>query len=153
MRGTSRIIVGAIAALWLSLPLAGRADDGKAAFEHRVDTMKRMGHALYVTIGRVVRGKDELGPQTADAAETIVSLSATIDGLFPPGSDVGNSRVKPEIFAAAPRVKDLAAGVQGAAAQLAAAAKARDEAGLAANAKALNEACETCHNQFRKPVE
>ena len=31
---------------------------GKAAFEHREDTMKRMGRPLYLGIGRVVKGMD-----------------------------------------------------------------------------------------------
>jgi cytochrome c556 len=153
MRGGSRIVAGAAAALLLVAPLANAAgpDDAQAAFEHRVDTMKRMGHALYVTIGKVVRGKAELGPDTAQAAETIVTLSATIPTLFPAGSIVGDSRMKPEIFAAGPRVLELAAGVQQAAAALAAAAKAGDKTALAVAAKAQDDSCEACHRDFRKP--
>jgi len=130
---------------------AAAPDDAQAAFEHRVDTMKRMGHALYVTIGKVVRGKAELAPDTVEAAETIVALSAAIPTLFPAGSDVGDSRAKPEIFAAGPRVSELAAGVQQAAAVLLGVAKGGDKAALAAAYKAQDEACEACHRDFRKP--
>lgn len=159
MRGTSRITACVLGALLLGGPLADAASaedpakDHSAAFDHRVDTMKRMGRALYTTIGRVVRGKAALGPDAVAAAETIASLAATIDTLFPPGSNVGDSRAKPEIFAAGPRVKELAAGAQGAAANLAAAAKGGDAAALAAAYKAQDEACEACHRDFRKPME
>jgi cytochrome c556 len=97
VRGRLRVIASAVGLAVFATAGAQAAgpDDGKAAFEHRVDTMKRMGHALYVTIGRVARGKAALGPDTVDAAQTIVSLSATIPSLFPAGSDVGDSRVKP----------------------------------------------------------
>jgi cytochrome c556 len=144
--------VVAIAMLLLA-PVAEAAgpDDAQAAFAHRVDTMKRMGHALYVTIGKVARGKAEFGPETTDAADTIVTLAATIPTLFPAGSNVGDSRAKPEIFAAGPRVAELAAGVQQAAANLAAAVKGGDKAALAAAYKAQDEACEACHRDFRKP--
>jgi len=153
MQGGMWIAAGAVGALMLIAPMAEAAgpDDAQAAFEHRIDTMKRMGHALYVTIGKVARGKTELGPDTAEAADTIVTLSATIPTLFPAGSVVGDSRAKPEIFAAGPRVQELAAGVQQAAATLAAAVKSGDKAALAAAAKAQDEACEACHRDFRKP--
>jgi cytochrome c556 len=153
MRAGVRIVAGAVGALLLIGPPARAAgpDDAPAAFDHRVDTMKRMGRALYVTIGKVVRGKAELGPDMVEAAETIVTLSATIPTLFPPGSNVGDSRVRPEIFSAGPRVEELAAGVQHAAAALAAAVKSGDKAALAAAYKAQDEACEACHRDFRKP--
>ncbi len=155
MRIAASIIAGAVGAIILGAPIALAAgpDDARAAFDHRVDAMKQMGHALYVTIGKVVRGKAELGPDTAAAAETIVTLSATIPTLFPPGSNVGDSRVKPEIFAAGPRVQELAAGVREAAGDLVAAAKSGDLAALAAAYKAQDDACEACHRDFRKPEQ
>lgn len=153
MRVGESIAAGALGALLLLAPPAWAAepDGAQAAFDHRVDVMKRMGRALYVTIGKVVRGKAELGPATAEAAETIVTLSAGIPTLFPAGSAVGDSRAKPEIFAAGPRVQELAAAVRQAAAGLAAAAKSGDKAALAAAYKAQDDACEACHRDFRKP--
>ena len=153
MCGLSRIIAVALSALVVVAPLANAdgPDDSKAAYEHRVDTMKRMGRALYTTIGKVVRGKAEFGADTVAAAETIVSLSAMIPALFPPGSAVGDSRAKPEIFAAGARVAELAAGVEAKTGALAAAAKSGDLAALGTAAKALDEACEACHRDFRKP--
>jgi cytochrome c556 len=153
MRLGACVIAGLVGVAMLEAPLAEAAgpDDAQAAFAHRVDTMKRMGHALYVTIGKVVRGKIELGPDTVEAAETIVTLSATIPTLFPAGSNIGDSRMKPEIFAAGPRIAALAAGVQQAAANLVQAVKGGDKVALAAAYKAQDAACEACHRDFRKP--
>lgn len=155
MRRGLGIVAGALGAVMLWAPLADAAgrDEAQAAFDHRVDIMKRMGRALYVTIGKVARGKAELGPDTVTAAETIVTLSVSIPTLFPGGSAIGDSRMKPEIATAGPRVQDLAAGVQQAAAALLTAAKSGDVAALAAGAKAQDAACEACHRDFRKPEQ
>jgi cytochrome c556 len=67
--------------------------DGKAAFQHREDTMKHMGRPFYLGIGRVVKGTAAYGPDTVTAAGTVASLAATLDRtLFPPGSNVAESK-------------------------------------------------------------
>ena len=153
MRGGSKIILAAISAPLLLTPVAKAAGpaDSQAAFEHRTDTMKRMGRALYTTIGKVVRGKAELDQKAVEAAETIVSLAPTIGDLFPAGSIVGDSRMKPELVTAGPRVTELVTGVKTAASGLLAAVKSGDKTALAAAYKAQDDACEACHRDFRKP--
>src|SRR5215471_7647900 len=107
--------------------------DGKVAFERREDTMKRMGRPLYLGIGRVVKGTAVYGPDTVAAAETVASLASTLDrSLFPPGSDVAESKIKPAIFAAGDHVDQLIAAVQTATAQLVPAAKTGDKAAIIA---------------------
>src|SRR3974390_1660757 len=96
----SRVVAGIAGAILLITAVAAVAEDGKAAFAQREETMKKMGRALYTVIGRVARGKAEPGPDTVTAAATIVSLSGSIATLFPAGSNVGQSRGKPQIFAA-----------------------------------------------------
>jgi cytochrome c556 len=132
---------------------AAGPEDGQAAFSLRETTMKQMGRAFYGTIGRVVKSKAEPGPDAIAAAEKVVGLVGNLTNLFPPGSDVGESRIKPEIFFAQARVIVLIQDVQSAAAQLALAAKGGDRAGIASAFQALNGACEACHREFRKPVE
>jgi cytochrome c556 len=70
--------------------------------------------------------------------------------LFLPGSDVPDSKIKPEIFAANDQVERLIAEVKKAAAQLVPAAETGDEAKIAAAYAALNNACNACHKEFRK---
>jgi cytochrome c556 len=141
------------AMLLTTLAQAAGPEDGKAAFAVREDTMKRIGRALYGTIGRVARGKAEPGPETVVAAETVTTLSGTLANLFPPGSDVGESRIKPEIFAAKPRVDALVQGVLAAADRLVPAAKSGDKVAIAGAYQAASDACEACHRDFRKPIE
>lgn len=142
-----------MAMLLTTIAQAAGPDDGKAAFALREDTMKRMGRALYGPIGRVARGKAEPGPDTITAAETVTALVASLANLFPPGSDVGESRIKPEIFAAKSRVDALVQDVRAAVEGLAPAAKSGDKATIAAAYKVVNDACDACHRDFRKPIE
>ena len=142
-------LLATLAAIFL---LAGGAlaQDGRAAFEHRRDTMKAMGRALYLGVGRVAKGRAEFGPDTVTAAETLAKLVATIGTLFPPGSDVPDSNMKPAILSAPDRVAQLAAAVQAAMPGLVVEVKSGDKARIAAAATAMNKACDACHNDFRK---
>ena len=134
-------------------PLASRAvaEDSTAAFEKRQDTMKHMGRPLYLGIGRVVKGTAAYGPDTVTAAETVASLAATLDwALFPPGSDVAESKIKREIFGAREHVEQLIGVVKTATAQLVPAIKTGDKLAIAAAYTAVNDACNACHKEFRK---
>jgi cytochrome c556 len=143
------MVVGATGLLAV-VAYAASPEDGKTAFAKREDTMKHLGRALYLGVGRVVKGTAELGPDTVIAADTVVSLAQTLTPLFPAGSDVEGSKMKPEIFAAQDRVPQLVAGVGDAAQQLSAAVKSGDKSAIAtAYAVAVN-ACNACHKQFRK---
>jgi cytochrome c556 len=143
------LVVGATVIL-VAVVQAAAPEDGKAAFARREDTMRRMGHALYLGIGRVVKGKADLGPDTVNAADTVVELSHTLTPLFPIGSDVADSKMKPEIFAAKDRIPQLVAGVDDAAQRLSAAVKSGDKSAIADAYAVTNNACNACHNQFRK---
>src|SRR6516165_3496486 len=98
MQGWRRVLVviTGISALSAAVPAAS-PEDGEAVFARREDAMKHMGRPLYVGIGRVVKGKVPYGPDTVTAAQTVASLAGTLDrSLFPPGSNVAESKMKPE---------------------------------------------------------
>jgi cytochrome c556 len=133
----------------LSVLLMAAADD-HAAFEQRRDTMKAMGRALYLGVGRVAKGRAEFGPDTVAAAEALAKLAATIGTLFPPGSDVADSNMKPTILSAPDQVTQLAAAVQAAMPGFVAEVKSGDRVRIAAAAASMNKACDACHNDFRK---
>src|SRR5258708_3188757 len=104
------LVIAGISALCTTTVNGASPEDGKAAFERREDSMKRMGRPLYLGIGRVVKGTVAYGPETVVAAETVAALASTLDRtLFPPGSDVAESRIKPEIFTAADPLDHLIA--------------------------------------------
>jgi cytochrome c556 len=144
-------ITAGISAL-LTIAVHGAAlEDGKAVFERREDTMKRMGRPFYLGIGRVVKGATAYGPDTVTAAETVASLASILDrSLFLPGSDVAESKIKPAMFAAGDHVDQLIATVQATTAQLVPAVKSGDKAAIAAAYTAVANACNGCHTEFRK---
>jgi len=151
MRRWARVLAAGAGALLAAASQAAPPEDGKAAFERRADKMKHMGRPLYVGIGRVVKGTTAYGPDTVTAAETVASLASTLDRtLFPPGSNVAESKIKPEIFAASDHVDQLIAAVQTATAQLVPAVKTGDKAAISAAYTAVFNACNACHTEFRK---
>jgi cytochrome c556 len=152
MRRWGRVlpVMAGISALLTIAVHGASVEDGKAAFERREDTMKRMGRPLYLGIGRVVKGTAAYGPDTVAAAETVASLAGTLDrSLFPPGSDVAESKIKPAIFAAGDHIDQLIAAVQTATAQLVPAVKTGDKAAIIAAYTATANACNACHTEFR----
>ena len=153
MQGCRRIFVttAAISALLAGAVRGASLDDGKAAFEHREDTMKHMGRPLYLGIGRVVKGTAAYGQDTVTAAEAVATLAATLDrSLFPPGSNVADSKMRPEIFAAGEHVDQLITAVQAAVAKLVPAVKSGDKLAITAAYTAAADACNACHKEFRK---
>jgi len=99
----------------------------------------------------VVKGKVPYGPDTVTAAQTVASLAGTLDrSLFPPGSNVAESKMKPEIFTAGEHVDQLIAAVQAAAGKLLPAVKTGDKAAITAAYTAVADACNACHKEFRK---
>jgi cytochrome c556 len=145
------VLIAGITALSAASVDGASPKDGKAAFERREDTMKHMGRPLFLGIGRVVKGTTAYGPDTVTAAETVASLASTLDRtLFPPGSDVAESKIKPEIFAAMDHVDQLIAAVQTATAKLVPAVKTGDKAAITIAYTAAADACNACHKEFRK---
>ena len=151
MRKWAQALAAGAGALLAAVSQAAPPEDGKAAFERREDKMKHMGRPFYLGIGRVVKGTAAYGPDTVTAAETVAALASTLDrSLFPPGSDVAESKIKPEIFAANDHVDQLIAAVQAATAKLVPAVRTGDKAAITVAYTAVNNACNACHTKFRK---
>jgi cytochrome c556 len=152
-----RILALGVAASVLSLMavtgLAATAEENRAAYDRRDDTMKELGRNFTTNIGRVVSGRLQFTPDTVASADNVLRLVATLPTLFPEGSDVGDSHLKSELFAAPGRVHELLAAVQAGATALVPAVRTGDKAQIAAAYKTLNEACNACHTEFRKPYE
>jgi cytochrome c556 len=151
MRRWARVMAVGAGALLAAATQAAPPEDGKAAFERREDTMKHMGRPFYLGIGRVVKGTTAYGPDTVTAAETVATLASTLDKtLFPPGSDVAESKIKPEIFATNDHVDQLIAAVKTATKHLVPAVKTGDKAAMSAAYTAVYDACNACHREFRR---
>jgi cytochrome c556 len=144
-----------VLALGVAAALAGAAFaadpvDGKAVFEKRADTMKQMGKPFYLTIGRAVKAGKAPDSDIAGAAKTVAGLAQNLTpDLFAPGSAVGATKMKPEIFADPARIAALTAQARDAVAALATAAAGSDKDALAAAYHTAAEACASCHKAFR----
>jgi len=141
-----------IAALLLTGAAATPQED-HAAYVRRDDSMKQLGRDLYISIGRVVQGKIKYSAATVAAAEDSIKVIATLPTLFPPGSNVPQSHLKPELFANKARVDQIIADVQKVAEGLVPAVKTGDKSKIATANKALIDACNACHKEFRTPYE
>ena len=142
------VACGLAATLLLATSALGQ--DGKAAFAMRSQTMKEIGRAYYGGIGRVLKGRAEYGPATVTAAESLPPLVARIPTLFPPGSDLPDSKMKPEIMSAPDKVAQLVAGVQATLPTLITEVKTGDKARIATAYAATEKACNACHDLYRK---
>jgi cytochrome c556 len=71
--------------------------------------------------------------------------------LFPVGSDVPESHLKPGLTTDPGKVKELVEKVQKSAANFVADVKTGDKDKIAAAFKTLDDACLECHNNYRKP--
>jgi len=144
---------GIVAAVALCVGAASTvsAEDGAAAFQKRQDVMKQLGRPFYLGVGKAARGLTPLGPDTVEAAERVASLAKSLDPmLFPPGSDVSPSKVKPEIFTQKERISELSDAVRKAADNLVVAVKSGDKSAISTAYAATNDACNACHKDFRK---
>src|ERR1700738_3348529 len=79
MRRCARVLAAGAGALLAAASQAAPPEDGKAAFDRRVDKMKHMGRPFYLGIGRVVKGTAAYGPDTVTAAEPVAALASTLD--------------------------------------------------------------------------
>lgn len=82
-------------------------------------------------------------------AKDIMANAEKIPSLFPPGSTKGKTKAKPEIWEKADEFAKNPKNLSKAASELAAAAKAKDDAEIAVKVKALGEVCGNCHKTFR----
>ena len=139
------------AALCASAATAVAAEDGTAAFQKREEVMKQLGRPFYLGVGKAVRGLTPLGPDAVDAAEKVAATAKSLDpALFPAGSDVSTSKMKPEIVTQKERITQLSEAVRKAADGLVVALKSGDKAAISAAYAATNDACNACHKDFRK---
>ena len=114
--------------------------------QKRQDAMKANSAAAKAIKG-AVETKDYA---TVEAkAKDIMGTADKIVSLFPKGSTTGKTKAKPEIWEKPDDFSKAAKNLSKAADELASAAKAGNAADVDVKVKALGEACNSCHKQFR----
>jgi cytochrome c556 len=151
-----RRLLGAVAAAAYLIGLtaatvAATTKADRAAYNHRKEVMKQLGRSLYVSVGKVVTGELQYGPETVAGAEETVRTIPLIPTLFQPGSDLPESHLKANYFDNKARADATIADVNKQAEALVPAVKTGDKAKIATAYQALYDACNSCHIEFRKP--
>jgi cytochrome c556 len=82
-------------------------------------------------------------------AKELMGSSEKIPDLFPKGSTKGKTKAKAEIWEKWDEFTKNAKNLNKAASELAAAAKAKDDAAVGEKVKGVSGACGTCHKAFR----
>ena len=114
--------------------------------EKRQQLMKSQGAAAKAIKG-AVETKDYA---TVEAkAKDIMGTADKIVSSFPKGSTTGKTKAKPEIWEKSDDFSKAAKNLSKAASELASAAKGGNADDVDMKVKALGEACNSCHKQFR----
>lgn len=83
-------------------------------------------------------------------AEAIKSAWEHMGKAYPAGSDVGETRAKPEIWQNMPDFQEKGKAAYGATVELVAAAQSGDKGAATEAFKKLGGACKACHKEYRK---
>jgi cytochrome c556 len=138
------LIAAAIALMTLlvSSQVFAQAD----VIEKRQEAMKG-NSANAKAIKAAVESKDYATIETK--AKDIMGTAEKIPALFPKGSTTGKTKALPAIWEKSDDFAKAAKNLGTAAGELAAAAKAKDEAAVGEKVKAVSGACGGCHKAFR----
>lgn len=144
--------------LFLGIVLAtGIAGTAQAQFAKPEDAIKYRQSALFIMgqhfgrIGAVVKGerpynKDEVAKNAAIAEQ----MSTLHWEAFVPGTDKGNTRAKPEIWADPAKFKSAAEKMEMEMRKLAQVAKGGELNPIKIQFGETGKACKACHDEFRK---
>ena len=125
--------------LLISAQLFAQADKRQALMKNNSENAK--------AINAAAKAKDYAAVEAR--ARDIMGNADKILGFFPKGSDTGRTKAKAEIWQNFDEFSKNPARLKTAASELAAAAKAKDDAAITAKMKALSEVCANCHKAFR----
>ena len=140
---TGKFLTGALLAAALFSTDAFAQSD---VIEKRQAAMKN-NSADVKAIKAAVESKDYATIETK--AKDIMGTAEKIPSLFPKGSTKGKTKAKAEIWEHNDDFVKHAKTLGKSAGELAAAAKAKNDAEVGVKVKALGDTCSSCHKQFR----
>lgn len=139
----------AAAALTMAVPALAQFSKPENAIKYRQSAMFMMAQ----NFGRVAGMASGKMPFDAKVAADSAAVAEFMSRLpwegFGPGTDVGKTRAKPEIWTNKAKFDDYAKKMQAEMAKLAMAAKSGNLDGIKLAVKATGAACESCHDDFQ----
>ncbi|MEO5334987.1 MAG: cytochrome c [Magnetococcus sp. YQC-5] len=139
----------AVAGVTVAASHVALAEETNPAIVHRQGIYKSMAGHMTAMKSILFLGFDA----PADLpfhAQGILDAFGHMGNSYPPGSDKGETKAKPEIWTQPDKVKQRAMDGVAAAKALVAAASGSDKGATVAAFKAMGEKCKACHDDFRK---
>jgi cytochrome c556 len=140
-----KLLLGALLGL-VTVTFSTQAFAQADAIEKRQKAMKN-NSADAKAIKAAVESKDYATIETK--AKDIMGTAEKIPSLFPKGSTTGKTKAKAEIWEKNDDFVKHAKALSKSAGELAAAAKAGNDAEVGVKVKAMGDACGACHKAFR----
>lgn len=148
----TRIMTSFALAALITVPLAAQAQFAKVedAVKYRQSALSVMG-THFNRIGAVVKGEKPYDKAAVMADAAVVEMMSKLPwSAFPPGSDIMESKAKPEIWKEQAKFKSASEKMQAEVGKLSAAAKSGDLAMVKTAFGAAGKSCKACHDDFRE---
>ena len=139
-------------ALTLGLSAAAQAQFQKPedAIKYRQSAFTLMG-AHFGRIAAMAQGKAPFDAKAAQANADVLSVVVNLPyAAFGEGTDLGNTKAKPEIWKEMPKFKDLAEKMQAEVVKLDAAAKTGNLDAIKVAVGDVGKSCKACHDNYRE---
>jgi cytochrome c556 len=101
----------------------------------------------------VIKGEVSYTGHIAAHARAAHAVSLMLDDVFPDGTDVGDTRARPEIWQDKAQFAAAVKALQTATGELVSVAESGDLTAVGAQLKKVGQACGGCHKPFRKKKE
>jgi cytochrome c556 len=138
-------------ALFTALPASAQWRNADAAIKYRQSAMSLQGNHL-ARIFAMANGQVAFDAKVAAEQTEIISVLNKLQfAAFIDGSDKGNTRAKPEIWAEKDKWNAAIAKSQDDINKLAVAGKGGNLDAIKAAAGAVGQSCKACHDAYQKP--
>lgn len=138
------------AALAASLPAAAQFQKPEDAVKYRQSAFTVMA-SHFSRIAAMASGKVPFDAAAAKAnADVVAALSRLPFSAFGPGTEVGQTRAKPEIWAEQDKFRAGGNAMQDAVGKLQVATQAGNLDQIKAAVGEVGKSCKSCHDQYRK---
>ena len=134
----------------LALPAAAQFAKPEDAIKYRQAALTVLG-THFGRLGAMAQGKIPFDAKAAAADADVIALVSHLPwSAFGPGTDVGKTRAKPEIWSETPKFVKASENMQAEVAKLATAAKTGNLDNLKNAFGPAARTCKACHDDFRK---
>ena len=139
----------AASALTLAVPASAQFSKPENAVKYRQSGMFMMGQNFYRVVG-MANGRIPFDAKVAADSAAVAEIMSKLpwDG-FVPGTNVGQTKAKPEIWANKVKFDDYAKKMQAEMSKLAVATKSGNLDSIKLAVRATGAACESCHDDFQ----